>query len=413
MPAAPDPSQAVLLQTLGQPLPLLPVQAQAAAAVNTGDNEIGGQPGCSTAPAEAGGSAQQEIALGRTAAATAANLASRVPELPGKDAAESLAVSASAHHAIPAPLTKAFGTIPSSTAQPLTAPVRESVTKAGPGTAVLEKQAPGSQTQASPQIQPPSAHSAPSKTQSDAGDRQTAAQASGTGGETPSGNSSGGNANTQPQASPPSVPVTPVASGPDSGPAAMPLPAFAAEVTVSTGASSTAAQSQPASPGAHLGEADRADPLNAVNSAQLISRATGTEMRVGLHSDEFGSISIATSVSRGNVVAQIALDHGELSRALLSHVPGMEEKLGAALGLHARVELRDAAQASTQGNAYNSGAQNSASGGTGSGASPGQGQSTQTVLPYKTISESGSGTEAEAAAAQDTASGGVRLNLHV
>ena len=64
-------------------------------------------------------------------------------------------------------------------------------------------------------------------------------------------------------------------------------------------------------------------------------------MRVGMHSAEFGSISIATSVTPGGLAAQISLDHGELGRALAAHLPGIEEKLGSTLGLSAKVEVRD------------------------------------------------------------------------
>ena len=108
----------------------------------------------------------------------------------------------------------------------------------------------------------------------------------------------------------------------------------------------------------------------AINTAQVLGRMNGTEMRVGMRSEEFGSISIQTSVSPGNVVAQIALDHGALGRALAVHLPAMEEKLGTALGVAARVELRDTAlQSSMQGsNGGAAGNGTSANGGAGSGS---------------------------------------------
>ncbi len=78
-----------------------------------------------------------------------------------------------------------------------------------------------------------------------------------------------------------------------------------------------------------------------VHTARVLESMSGTEMRVGMHSAEFGSISIATSVSGGGLQAQIALDHGALGKALMEHLPGMEQRLGDALGLSARVEVRD------------------------------------------------------------------------
>ena len=84
----------------------------------------------------------------------------------------------------------------------------------------------------------------------------------------------------------------------------------------------------------------------AINTVQVLSRMSTTEMRVGMRSDEFGSISIATSLSPGNVTAQIALDHsvlgGALSQALVTHLPGIEERLGSTLGVTARVEIQHA-----------------------------------------------------------------------
>ena len=108
----------------------------------------------------------------------------------------------------------------------------------------------------------------------------------------------------------------------------------------------------------------------------------GTEMRVGMRSEEFGSISIQTSVSPGNVVAQIALDHGALGRALAAHLPAMEEKLGNTLGVTARVELRDGVQTSTQGSGgETAGSGTSANSGAGGGnGSAGSGTSARRAL---------------------------------
>ena len=92
----------------------------------------------------------------------------------------------------------------------------------------------------------------------------------------------------------------------------------------------------------------------AINTARVLASLGGAEMRVGMHSAEFGSISIATTVTPGGLAAQISLDHGELGQALAAHLPGIEEKLGAALGVTATVEVRDTgAQSSGGGNAQN------------------------------------------------------------
>lgn len=78
-----------------------------------------------------------------------------------------------------------------------------------------------------------------------------------------------------------------------------------------------------------------------VSSAQLVQSMHGSEMRIGMHSDEFGSISINTSLTRQTLAAQISFDHSELGKALAVHVPAMQEKLGNAYGVQTRVEVRD------------------------------------------------------------------------
>ena len=106
------------------------------------------------------------------------------------------------------------------------------------------------------------------------------------------------------------------------------------------------AAATPSAPAA-LADASADSPVLAgASSAQLIQSAGQTEMRLGMRSAEFGNISISTSVSHQAISAQIALDHSELGRALAMHLPAIEEKLGSAYGLHARVEVRDESAAS-------------------------------------------------------------------
>jgi hypothetical protein len=76
-----------------------------------------------------------------------------------------------------------------------------------------------------------------------------------------------------------------------------------------------------------------------INSARLIQSMSETEMRVGMHSSEFGDISIRTMVSQQQVQAQISVDHNELSSALSAHIPAMQAKLGNEYGLHASIEV--------------------------------------------------------------------------
>jgi hypothetical protein len=118
----------------------------------------------------------------------------------------------------------------------------------------------------------------------------------------------------------------------------------------------------------------------AINAARVLETMNGTEMRVGIHSADFGSVSIAATMSPSGVAAQIALEHGALGQALSTHFAAIEEKLGATLGVHARVEMQDTGSTAIGGNGErppggNSGAagSNASSGGsTGGGRSRGQ-----------------------------------------
>jgi hypothetical protein len=169
------------------------------------------------------------------------------------------------------------------------------------------------------------------------------------------GQQTGANENTMQQA------VQSVLAG--AGPA--PAAAHAAPPSATTPAE-VAPTPQPANPQA-------AEPaLPAINSAQLMQNMHGSEMRVGMNSAEFGNISISTAVSHQAVSTQITLDHAELGRMLAVHLPSIEQKLGTAYGLQARVELRDSnnlANGDTSGSAQNNNRQSQGrSAGTGSPA---------------------------------------------
>jgi hypothetical protein len=90
---------------------------------------------------------------------------------------------------------------------------------------------------------------------------------------------------------------------------------------------------------ANAGDVASATPM--IGTSRLLQTMSGTEMRVGLHSQEFGSISIATSLSAGSIATQILLEHAALGHALTAHLPAIAEKLESALGVSAKVEVRD------------------------------------------------------------------------
>jgi exosome complex RNA-binding protein Csl4 len=98
----------------------------------------------------------------------------------------------------------------------------------------------------------------------------------------------------------------------------------------------TLQQGEPAS-----NELDGGDAVasSGINAAKLIHTMGQTEMSVGMRSSEFGNISIRTSVSQQQMLAQISLDHGDLSQALSSHVSSLQSKLENESGLHTLIEV--------------------------------------------------------------------------
>jgi hypothetical protein len=76
-----------------------------------------------------------------------------------------------------------------------------------------------------------------------------------------------------------------------------------------------------------------------ISVARLIQSIGETEMRVGMHSSEFGDISIRTAVSQQQMQAHISVDHNELGNALSAHIPSVQAKLDSDFGLHATIEV--------------------------------------------------------------------------
>jgi hypothetical protein len=76
-----------------------------------------------------------------------------------------------------------------------------------------------------------------------------------------------------------------------------------------------------------------------INTAKLIQSMGQSEMRVGMRSNDFGNISISTSATRNLISAQISLEHGELARALATHLPEMQARLGGNQAMNVRIDM--------------------------------------------------------------------------
>jgi hypothetical protein len=88
-------------------------------------------------------------------------------------------------------------------------------------------------------------------------------------------------------------------------------------------------------------ESNETLPSAGINTANVIQKMNETEMRVGMHSAEFGDISIRTSVSQQQMVTHISVDHSDLGKAISAHIPTLETKLSGEFGIRATVQVSE------------------------------------------------------------------------
>ncbi len=106
-----------------------------------------------------------------------------------------------------------------------------------------------------------------------------------------------------------------------------------------SGQAAASPQSFHASTAAAAAQVQETPAAPTVSTAQLLQKMGEAEMRVAVHSTDYGAISIRTSVSQQQMMAQITVDHGELGKALTAHIPAVETRLGSDLGVRALVQV--------------------------------------------------------------------------
>ncbi len=116
-----------------------------------------------------------------------------------------------------------------------------------------------------------------------------------------------------------------------------------------------------ASPSALRSDRDESAPdvkefssITGVNTAKLAQAVNETEMHVGMHSSEFGDISIRASISQQQMTAQISLDHNDLREAILAHVSSMQAKLGNDYGMQTSIAVHHEGASSSGGSGHSS-----------------------------------------------------------
>jgi hypothetical protein len=111
------------------------------------------------------------------------------------------------------------------------------------------------------------------------------------------------------------------------------------------GQAPAAADAEPAAetPGLHI--------RSPFQAAKLMERAGETELRVGIHAGEFGSVDIRTSMARGQFSAEISVERGELGRAMTAELPALHNRLQEQRLPLASIILQDHSPAGSSGNA--------------------------------------------------------------
>jgi hypothetical protein len=87
--------------------------------------------------------------------------------------------------------------------------------------------------------------------------------------------------------------------------------------------------------------------MSGISATRLIQTMGSSEMRMGMHSNEFGNISIRTSISQQQVQAQISVEHIGLGNALSAHINSVQSKLGSDYGLNANIQLNQSGASSS------------------------------------------------------------------
>jgi hypothetical protein len=91
------------------------------------------------------------------------------------------------------------------------------------------------------------------------------------------------------------------------------------------------------SPGAQLNEL--ASPRTEDASARMLGSAMRGDLRVGVHTEAFGRVTIQTNAQGGQLSAQLSLENPKESATLAAHFPGVEQRIVQQHGLNASVRL--------------------------------------------------------------------------
>ena len=98
---------------------------------------------------------------------------------------------------------------------------------------------------------------------------------------------------------------------------------------------------------------DPAAALSKVDAARLVRSAAGSELRVGVHSEDFGNLTIHATLGRDQLSAHISTESERLGAALSTHLSSIDDtladRLGKGLSLRTTVSVNTDTAGSDQG----------------------------------------------------------------
>jgi hypothetical protein len=92
--------------------------------------------------------------------------------------------------------------------------------------------------------------------------------------------------------------------------------------------------------------------MQTAGATRALGDALQSTMGLGVQTETFGRVTIHTATEGNHLMAQVTLEDGRQSAALVSHIPAVEQKLSQRSGLEASVNVSTGSQSSTGGSQF-------------------------------------------------------------
>lgn len=92
--------------------------------------------------------------------------------------------------------------------------------------------------------------------------------------------------------------------------------------------------------------------MQTAGASKALGDALQSSMGLGVQTESFGRVTIHTATEGNHLLAEVTLEDGRQSATLVSHVPGVEQKLTEQFGLKAAVSVSTESQSSNSGGLF-------------------------------------------------------------